>query len=132
MQGHSLLPLIQHTSSEWQEEVFVQISESQVGRAIRTKRWKYCVVAPGLDGSQASGADTYREDCLYDLLADPYELRNLVQNEAVAEVKRDLRERLARRMSEAGEAVPEIVEAPLTEKRGQRVIEPLTFIRKKK
>ncbi len=35
--------------AEWLGEVFVQISESQVGRAIRTHRRKYAVDAPQTD-----------------------------------------------------------------------------------
>jgi arylsulfatase A-like enzyme len=129
MQGHSLLPLVQRQTSKWPEEVFVQISESQVGRAIRTDRWKYSIIAPNLNGNQASCSEVYAEDCLYDLLADPYELRNLVENEAVEEIKRDLRERLVRCMVEAGESAPSIEESAVTEKRGQRAFEPLTFTR---
>ena len=40
MQGRSLLPLLKGVSDEWPEEVFVQISEAQTGRAVRTQRWK--------------------------------------------------------------------------------------------
>ena len=131
MEGHSLLPLVERQPTDWPDEVFVQISESQVGRAIRTERWKYCVVAPGVNGGEQGGADTYVEDSLFDLLADPYEFRNLVHNAAYQEVKRDLRERLLRRMVEAGEAKPQVIEAEITEAHGQRVLEPLTFTRAK-
>jgi arylsulfatase A-like enzyme len=49
MQGRSVLALLNGDREGWPEEVFVQISESQVGRAIRTRRSKYCVVAPEAD-----------------------------------------------------------------------------------
>jgi arylsulfatase A-like enzyme len=71
MQGRSLLPLLRGETEGWPGEVFLQISESQVGRAIRTRRWKYSVVAPGMRGSEVAGADRYVEECLYDLHADP-------------------------------------------------------------
>lgn len=129
MQGRSLLPLVQRQPVEWPEDVFVQISESQVGRALRTERWKYSITAPGLDGGAVGSASTYVEDCLYDLLADPYEFRNLVHHEAYTEVRCQLRERLKQRMVEAGEAEPVIEPAQITEARGQKVIEPLTFTR---
>ena len=45
MQGRSILGLLQGDPEPWPEEVFVQISESQVAHAIRTRRWKYCVSA---------------------------------------------------------------------------------------
>ncbi|MEL7237442.1 MAG: sulfatase-like hydrolase/transferase, partial [Planctomycetota bacterium] len=41
VQGRSLLPLLRRETAGWPEEVFVQISESHFGRAVRTRRWKY-------------------------------------------------------------------------------------------
>jgi arylsulfatase A-like enzyme len=56
MQGRSILPLLRGASAAWPEEVYAQISESQVARAIRTQRWKYGVRADSADGNQAPGA----------------------------------------------------------------------------
>ena len=50
MQGRSILPLLRGQAVDWPEEVFIQISESQVGRAVRTRRWKYGVDAPDKNG----------------------------------------------------------------------------------
>lgn len=116
IEGRSLLPLIRNPQLEWPEEVFVQISESQTGRCVRTARWKYSVRCPDLDAegdpvSQPS-ADIYQDDCLYDLLADPWELNNLAGFTSHAEVVRVMRERLTRRMVEIGEAPPKFVDAP--------------------
>ncbi len=112
VQGRSILPLLGGTRPPWPEEVFVQISESQVGRAVRTERWKYGLTAPDVGGGDAPGAATYVEEYLYDLAADPYELTNLLGRTSHQEVARILRERLIRRMVEAGEAAPEILPAP--------------------
>jgi len=112
MDGRSILPLLRSRSADWPEEAFIQISESQVGRAIRTARWKYSVYAPDLHGWQVGGSDRYVEEFLYDLQADPYELTNLIGVEAYRAVANDLRERLIRRMVEAGEAAPIIEPAP--------------------
>ena len=113
MDGRSILPLAAAiAAADWPEEVFIQISESQVGRAIRTARWKYSVYAPDLHGWQVGGSDRYVEEYLYDLQADPYELTNLIGVEAFRAVADDLRERLIRRMVEAGEAAPVIEPAP--------------------
>lgn len=92
-------------------EIFIQVSEDHVGRALRTGRWKYEVVVPGGDGWNQMTGPLYAEAILYDLAADPYELDNLVASPAHADVRADLRARLLRRMAEAGEAVPEIVPA---------------------
>ena len=91
MQGRSILPLLRRSEADWPDEVFVQISESQVGRAVRTQRWKYGVTAPGRDGWEETGSDRYVEDFLYDLEADPYELDNLVGLEPSAPSPRSAR-----------------------------------------
>jgi arylsulfatase A-like enzyme len=119
MQGRSLLPLLRGERAEWPEEVFIQISESQIGRALRTARWKYSVVAPGVNGNSAPGAERYVEEYFYDLEADPHELTNLVQQAAYSAIKAHLRERLLARMVAAGETAPTIETAP-TEPSGQR------------
>lgn len=123
MQGRSLLPLLRRERQGWPEEVFIQISESQVGRAVRTHRWKYGVDAPDRNGSRDSGAGRYCEQYLYDLQADPYELTNLVGLASHQEVAARLRQRLQARMQEAGEEVPVIEPAPVRSS-GQRRVAP--------
>lgn len=120
MQGRSILPLLRGERDGWPDDVFVQISESQIGRAVRTRRWKYSVVAPGKDGNSAAGSDAYAEDYLYDLQADPHELVNLIGFESHGAVADALRERLIRRMVAAGEEAPTIVAAPPQPAPGQR------------
>ena len=93
---------------DWPQEVFVQISETQVGRCVRTKDWKYAVRAQA-DGWRESGASVYYEDFLYDLNADPHERNNLVQSQAHEAVRQTLAETLLRRMREAGEEAPRIL-----------------------
>ena len=112
MQGRSAMPLLHGGRVDWPQEVFIQISESQVGRSVRTKRWKYSVTAPDANGVEQSGAPVYRDDCLYDLLADPYELTNLIGYESHRAVVEHLRARLVARMVEVGEAAPQIQDAP--------------------
>jgi arylsulfatase A-like enzyme len=120
MQGRSILPLVKREKVDWPEEVFVQISESQIGRAVRTQRWKYGVTAPGFKGGEAPGAERYEEQYLYDLMADPYELNNLLGRESHREVADVLKGRLIRRMLEAGEPEAVIESAPVKIGRGQR------------
>ncbi|MCJ7550507.1 MAG: sulfatase-like hydrolase/transferase, partial [Anaerolineae bacterium] len=123
MHGRSILPLANKTAEAWPEEVFLQISEAQVGRAVRTHRWKYSVSAPDKNGGQDPKSDHYVEEFLYDLEADPYELCNLIEYDAYDEVKSVMRERLLRRMEEAGEDRPTIELAP-THPSGQRHLLP--------
>jgi arylsulfatase A-like enzyme len=122
MEGRSILPLLNGQSEGWPAEVFIQISESQVGRAIRTSRWKYGVDAPGKDGNRDSGSDSYVEQYLYDLDSDPYELQNLVEVDAYRAVADELRERLIARMVAAGEAAP-MIQSPPNRPQGQRAVD---------
>lgn len=108
MRGRALQRLTDGSAGDWPDDVFVQISESQTGRAVRTSRWKYSVCAPG---RSAASADSYNEDFLYDLEKDPHERNNLVRDPALAGLRAELRERLKRRMCYAGEAEPGILPA---------------------
>lgn len=109
LQGRSVMPLLRGAEDDRPDEMFVQISESAVARALRTPRWKYAMTAPGLDGWDHAGSDTYADSHLYDLEADPYELENLVDSAEHQEVIGALRERLVERMVEAGERRPSVV-----------------------
>jgi arylsulfatase A-like enzyme len=113
MQGQSVLSLLRNEAPDWKQEVFVQISEDKLARAIRTERWKYSVVAAGKSGWNESCSDKYEEEFLYDLLADPYELDNLIGVEWFTQVAEELRERLLARMEEAGEKRPVIALSPI-------------------
>lgn len=122
MQGRSFLPLVQKRSQEWPDDLFVQISESCVARAIRTQRWKYGVLAGDGDGWHDSGAQRYAETWLYDLLADPEELHNLVELESHEAVRAVMRARLSRRMAQAGEPTPEILPPPQLRQQNQLTV----------
>ncbi|WP_261381688.1 sulfatase-like hydrolase/transferase [Paenibacillus cremeus] len=123
MHGTSVLSRLGKQGAEAGDEVFVQISESCVARSIRTRRWKYCVVAPDKHPVQDSCSDTYVEQFLYDLEADPYELTNLAGFESHVEVSRVLSEKLIRHMVYAGEAAPTIVPAAAVKSGQRRVAE---------
>ena len=112
MQGHSLLPIVRRESAERPDDIFMQISESQCGRAIRLGRWKYAVKSANPDDRYAASADQYVEDCLYDLYADPYELDNRIGYDTLDEVTAKLRERLQARIREIEGREAEIIPAP--------------------
>ena len=106
--GRSVLPLVRGETAGWPKEVFIQISESQVGRALRTKQWKYGVNAPGRDGQQEPESPMYVEEHLYDLESDPWELNNLAGRLDHSVIAAELAAALKRRMIAAGEPEPDI------------------------
>ncbi len=114
MRGRPLQQTLDAAPADWREEVFVQVSESQIGRAIRTDRWTYSVHVPPegkWGGGSRPGAEEYTEECLYDNEADPHQLDNRIADPALADVRADLRARLVARMTAAGEPEPRIVPA---------------------
>ena len=113
MRGHALQRLLSDQTADWPEEVFLQISESQCGRAIRTRKWKYSVRAPDKSGGDSS-SDVYLEDFLYDLESDPHEQNNLVADPDFYKIRAELARTLKRRMDEAGEIEP-VVQGKLEE-----------------
>ena len=108
MRGRPLQELIAGNSADWPGEVFLQISETQCGRAIRTRKWKYSVRAPDKGGRDPS-SEVYMEDFLYDLEKDPYERTNLVAEPALRQIRAELADTLKKRMVTAGESEPEII-----------------------
>ena len=112
MRGRPLQGLAGGTAKDWPQEVFLQVSESQVGRAVRTAQWKYSVSAPDINGWEQADSERYVEEFLYDLKADPHERNNLIGDPAYADVRAGLARTLKRRMTEAGEREPVIEPAP--------------------
>lgn len=108
MKGYALQELVKG-GDNWPEEVFLQISESQVGRAIRTRKWKYSVRAIDKNGWEDMSSDVYHEDYLYDLENDPHEKNNLVSNHEYAGIRVELAGKLKMRMKQAGEKTPLIL-----------------------
>jgi len=121
MQGDSILPLIHTKESDWKEEVYIQISESQVGRAVRTKRWKYIVHAPQKDAWKNDHSDVYDELFLYDLYSDPYEQVNLIEMASHKKVAEVMCERLQKCMRKAGEK-PAVIRTAGSVDSGQRIV----------
>ena len=94
MIGENLLDVVEKKADNRPNEIFAQISESRVGRCIRTARYTYSVYAPGVNGGAAAASDRYADDFLYDMEKDPHQLNNVVTDPAYAQVKAELRKRL--------------------------------------
>lgn len=122
VQGRSFIPLIHDAKAResWRNEVFVQISESETARALRTPEWTCVALAPDANPIRDSYSMHYQDYQLYNNRADPAQLVNMagridppslvhyVGDRSMREVTAQLRERLVERMVEAGEKRPKI------------------------
>ena len=94
MIGENLLDVVEHRDPDRPNRVFAQISESRVGRCVRTAEYLYSVYAPGVNGGVAAASDIYEDDYLYDMKTDPWQLNNVVDDPTYDPVKYELREYL--------------------------------------
>ena len=113
LQGTSLLPVIDGTQAEVNEEIFAEVTYHaayEPQRAIRTRRWTYIrrfddrelPVLPNCDDGESrdyllhNGWDQRPIDReqLYDNLFDPVQSRNVIDDPASADVADELRDRL--------------------------------------
>lgn len=108
--GHSLVRELAGEEPE-RDCVFIQISESQCGRAIRTKQYKYSVRALAPTGYTIHRSPVYFEDYLYDFTKDPIEKNNLIKDRSYAFVRQKMKKLLLREMERAGEKKPVILPA---------------------
>jgi len=88
-QGDSIIDMLENCKAP--DHVFLQISESQLGRAIRTKEYTYSVKKRASFGIESASSKVYIENKLYDNIRDPHQLNNLVRSKAHAGVRNDLR-----------------------------------------
>ncbi|HOD02425.1 MAG TPA: sulfatase-like hydrolase/transferase [Clostridiales bacterium] len=84
---------------------FIQISESQIGRAVRTKDFLYSIRAIG-NGFTRHSARIYYEDYLYDLKKDPQQKINLIKSPKYDDEKEELKNLLIQELINAGEKKP--------------------------
>lgn len=126
MQGRNFIPLINDPKARasWLNEIFIQISESETARALRTPEWTYAALAGDSDISHDPGSLHYRDYQLYNNAGDPAQLVNLAGRSdpaslvhyaggrSIRQVCDHLRERLVARMVEAGEPKPQIERWP--------------------
>jgi arylsulfatase A-like enzyme len=85
------------------DSILIQTSENTLGRAIRTRRWKYSVCNPLDDGWRNASSPWYVEGFLYDLENDPHEQENLIRDGCFAGIRIEMRQQLLARLAEIGE-----------------------------
>ena len=108
MIGENLETLIDKPIDE-DKFVYAQISESRLGRCIRSKDYLYSVFAPESNGWDEDRSDVYEEEFFYDLRKDPYELNNLVNDKATVDIRKKLAKKLIEKIEAAGEGKVEII-----------------------
>jgi arylsulfatase A-like enzyme len=126
-EGRSLLPLLRRDPdaiAAWPDDMYVQVSEADWGRALRTRRWKYIVHEPADRPDRPGVSDEYHEAELYDLRHDPHELVNLITFDSHAPVRAVMRDRLKRRLAQLHEPDARIVEPRESRPGGQFVVTP--------
>lgn len=109
MDGEDLARAAKGEMDDEPEVVFAQISESRVGRCVRTPDCLYAVYAPGKHGGERMDSDEYADDFLYDLTKDPAELNNVAADPAYRDLLLQMRAELLRQLEKAGERPARIV-----------------------
>ncbi|MFI3213300.1 MAG: sulfatase-like hydrolase/transferase [Eubacteriales bacterium] len=100
IQGYSLL---NDNEEKKRNYVYIQISESYVGRAIRTERYKYVVWSPDKNPWTEYNSSCYQEKYLFDIENDCLEKNNLIYDSNYYDIKKQLCKMLIEGAEVAGE-----------------------------
>ncbi len=99
-------------SDKRRQAVYIQISESQCARAIRTKDYTYSVSVPSyVSGMTMESSPVYMEEYLYDLVNDPLQTTNLIKHPDYKIVRSAMKKLLLEEMEKAGEKKAVIIPA---------------------
>jgi N-acetylglucosamine-6-sulfatase len=101
VQGRSLVPLLKGERPPWRSSLLIEYYSDtvfprivQMGyKAVRTRQWKY------IDYLELEGMDE-----LYDLAADPFEMRNVIDLPAAVDALGMMRKEMARLLQESERA----------------------------
>lgn len=98
-------PIQEYKMDDWKDVMYSQVSESYVGRLVRTDKWKYVIHAAGKRPFHDMGTDkdTWTDKHLFDMVNDPTEKNDLKDNPDYNEIKAQLRKLLIEYAYKAGE-----------------------------
>ena len=93
MEGRSLVPLLKGAKTEWRKSFLIEYYSDRVFprirqmgyKAVRNERWKY------IHYFELEGMDE-----LYDLKADPYEMRNIIHQPGAAKILEGMKREMER------------------------------------
>ncbi|HZI59204.1 MAG TPA: sulfatase [Pyrinomonadaceae bacterium] len=93
MEGRSLVPLLKGAKTEWRKSFLVEYYSDKVFprvrqmgyKAVRNERWKY------IHYFELEGMDE-----LYDLKADPYEIKNIIRQPSAAKIVEAMKQEMDR------------------------------------
>lgn len=112
MDGNSILPLVKRQDINWPDYIYSEACDKDIlSKIIRTKRWKYCVSATTALSDNKGKVEEYKEEMLFDLKADPWELNNVIECQEHRKVCKVLRDKLIKQMQNMGEKDISIIEA---------------------
>ncbi len=95
------------------ENVYVEISESQLGRAIVTERYTYSVKKACSLGQFNGRSKVYFEDKLYDNQKDKGQKHNLIKDKAYNKTKKELKAKLLEEIAKVEGKKPKIYAKPI-------------------
>ena len=91
------------------DHIFMQISESQLGRAIITDKYTYSVKKPFSLGMTKAKSRIYKEELLYDNTKDKAQHNNLIRKSEYKQIKKELRELLINDIKTIEKIEPKII-----------------------
>ncbi len=96
MIGENLMDVASGKLPNRKNEVFAQISESRVGRVLRTEKYLLGVVAKGLYGGKYPNSEEYSVDYFYDMTNDKNQLNDIKDKEEYRSIIRNICDELER------------------------------------
>ncbi len=140
LQGTSLMPLLQSKTGQVRDEVFAEVTYHvayEPQRAVRTQRWKYirrfdardkpvlanCDDSPSKDVLRQYGwqQQPIASEQLYDLIFDPNEANNVVNEPSVQPILSKMRTKLHNWMSETNDP---LLDGPVAAPSGAELNDP--------